>query len=75
MRLKKVMAVVLAAALTFSMAACGGKDTTADPTKAPSTTNTDAGKTDTGKTDAGKTDTGKTDTPSVPSTPAAGTNK
>ena len=37
MKLRKVMAVVLAAALTFSMAACGnGGDDTADPTQAPS---------------------------------------
>ena len=36
MKLRKVLAVMLAAAMTFSMAACGnGGDTTADPTQAP----------------------------------------
>lgn len=37
MKLKRVMAVVLAAALTFSMTACGSKDN-ADPTPAPTGT-------------------------------------
>lgn len=36
MKFRKVMAVVLAAALTFSMAACGGDNTGATPTQAPS---------------------------------------
>jgi len=35
MKLRKVLAVMLAAAMTFSMAACGGGDTTANPTQAP----------------------------------------
>ncbi len=42
MKLRKVLAVVLAAAMTFSMAACGNGGTeTPDPTKAPVTDNTD----------------------------------
>ena len=43
MKLRKVLAVMLAAAMTFSMAACGGDDTGATPTTAPveGTDNTD----------------------------------
>ena len=53
MKLKKVMAAILAAALTFSMAACGG-DTTADPTPTPTS----------GASQGGATN----DTPSTPNT-------
>ena len=54
MKFRKVMAVVLAAALTFSMAACGDKSGTGDATP---TTGAQSG-------------TEGTDKPSVPSTPA-----
>jgi len=46
MKFRKVMAVILAAALTFSMAACGGKETTDNgTTNTPATGNETAGTT------------------------------
>ena len=61
MKLRKVLATVLAAAMTFSMVACGGDKTGAEPTKAP--VNNDAQQ-------------GGTDKPSTPSNPvASGTNE
>ena len=46
--MKKILALILALALCFSLVACGGEKA-------------DAGKTDAGKTDAGKTETNKTE--------------
>ena len=54
MKFRKVMAVVLAAALTFSMAACGDKTSTDDPTPTTGATSGTEG----------------TDKPSTPSTPS-----
>ena len=59
MKFRKVMAVVLAAALTFSMAACGDKSGTSDATP----------------TTGAQTGTEGTDKPSVPSTPTGGKNE
>ena len=74
MKLKRVMAVVLAAALTFSMAACGSKDAGTTP----STDNTQQGttNTETPSTDAPEQQgTTNTETPTVrPNNNTSGTN-
>lgn len=58
---KKVGALVAAAGLTFSLAACGGDDKKADDTKETTTSSTNEGTTDGGATDDGTTDDGMTD--------------
>ena len=61
MKFRKVMAVLLAAALTFSMAACGDSSTGTTQTQDPTTSDTtNAGTTNAGTTNPGTTTTGGT---------------